>query len=1611
MSLKDTFNQLKTAIVGTKTTDIDTKLDNAIKDIVSYKTQSGRNGFIDLVRTIISKGGQLELTGFFQHAPTPAAFGQGTRLMRYRSYDAIVSNINYCFRALQVLTDNVLAPDDITKIALEIKPKTFLENEAHTDANVETVKEIIESTKLERRLDLIVKNTMEFGDFFCEIGSQKSALTSKSSFLSEGDRSWSIFESFVHLPSPNAKDEIGLFEVEARTNSENENITEKGEIKIIMDYSSLDDLRTTHTTDLSKTTGNLDLKGDDSLNKKDLKPADLFLLYYEPKRVVKLQSDMYPICFGYLIFPLSALSPHLMIQNQVVNNLCASILKSLQRKIPEIDNINVNEKDLKDTIATMIRESDPSRAMSIRYVPPDKMVHFHVPSTKYYPYGESIFDSCSFSAKVLIALETALTIHRINRSTEKRKVSVEIGMPRDARKAIEKLKEEFRKRKVSLDSFGTVDTIPCLDLGTEIRLTNGKCIPLGDLIEYHNKGFDFEVYAYDHKTGKIVPDKVVNAEITGRDVEVLKVTLDNDESVICTPEHLWMLRDGSYKMAKDLNEDESLMPLYRKTTTVHNNKWINYEMVYHPNIEFGNWELTHQSFGKYLGLYNDEDTIIHHRDKNPRNNSSNNLEGLTHIKHALIHSNDEFNGGNIGKTEMMRDFNCVICDKIFEKEYFSGTSVCSPKCFIKYKKQYSYNSWISRRGKNEYELIIRKCDICGDEFKISKSLLMKKTQNGKFISCSNKVCSKRRGYINRVISKNKNLCNDIYINTCEICNDLFVTTIKEKIHCTNVKCYNTILSRRRWNNKSKKVNGKCDNCGKEIDFIENGRIYHSCRNKDCIKSIQTINSSITKNGGKPYHEISIKNCMVCNKLTVFSPKKAGFIYGTCGSKSCSSVGMHREVYSENNIGLNHKVKTIEKLDYKIDVGDIQTENFHNFGLRAGVFIHNSMINTFEDVYIPMKDGKAFVDISTFNEGNVDVRGKVDELKFLRDQLVSSLGVPASFLNIEENLCISLESLIKLIDGRNITLQNLIEEHENGIEHEVYSYDNDLGIIFPNKVLWAGKTKLQTKLIRVHLDNEKYIDCTPEHPFMLRDGSYKEAQYLVENDSLMPIYIKDSYWSNTKGISYLDVYHPGINIWDMIHRSFYQYKHGVTSDKENVIHHINMRNQDNRTCNLVLLSSGEHGSIHSRVRLFSDEELESLIEDKIKFNYLKERGSRITYDDRNCAICGKQFFERSDINRTTCSTTCRQERKRLDGNKSWESRSKNFQTYDLYCAICGVKITSRYKNLSQKRFDQLSSQCLSCDSDFCKSQIRSFSNLTNKGTKIQSEFEYRNCEICNNPYAYSQDKIERKKIILTNICGKLKCMNTILGRRAAEQKKNQAAVECTCSICGTNFSKPRWYVESLKHDPVCGNKLCSSKNLSKIQNNRYIKSNVILNHKVTRIEILEGLHDTGDITVEKYSNFAVEAGVIVHNSNKAALTEESILFARTIVNHQKYFSHQINELVEKIFKILDPEKALTILDNVSVAFASPKSLQFERESAYISNLVNLVNSLESIGVPKEWSKKKYLTSIDWDEVEKHNTEAKIDQSLKTDETGGSLGGGEMGGMGGMGGMPGGGMGGF
>lgn len=430
-SIGDTLNKLKNTIAQTQTKKIDSTLDKAVKDIIAYKSNSGRNGYVNMVRHLISKTADVKISGgssgLFSQGMNPTAFGQGSRIARYKSYQAIVTQINYALRALNVLVDNILSPDDITKQTLEIKSRLFLTDDTPVASKVRYVKEVVNNIELEKKLDTIVKHTLLFGDLFCEIANEKNALTSQTV----------INESSVYLQNIEDQFKNGLREKIIQ------NIG-KRKYEINLDFTAF----TEDTSSKSEKNKINNLK-------------NMRLLFHNPQFVIKLQSSLFPVCFGYLIFPIRSVLPSTTLADDAINNICIAILKSLEKKIPQMKEFQ-NDDELKDIIKLLLKQSDLNRVMDVRYVPPDKMVHFMVPTTKYYPYGESIFDGSQFTAKLLTSLETALAVQRLSRSTEKRKIAIEIGLPRDARKAIELMKEEFRKRKISLDSFGSVDTIPSM---------------------------------------------------------------------------------------------------------------------------------------------------------------------------------------------------------------------------------------------------------------------------------------------------------------------------------------------------------------------------------------------------------------------------------------------------------------------------------------------------------------------------------------------------------------------------------------------------------------------------------------------------------------------------------------------------------------------------------------------------------------------------------------------------------------------------------------------------------------------------------------------------------------------------------------------------------------------------------------------------------------------------------------------------------------------------------------------------------------------------------------------------------------------------------------------
>ncbi|MDQ3700858.1 MAG: intein-containing DNA gyrase subunit A, partial [Chloroflexota bacterium] len=140
--------------------------------------------------------------------------------------------------------------------------------------------------------------------------------------------------------------------------------------------------------------------------------------------------------------------------------------------------------------------------------------------------------------------------------------------------------------------------------------------------------------------GRVVMAPIQAPRLTKRDVPVVKVTLDNGEEVVCTPDHRFMLRDGTYREAQELRPDVSLMPLYTRTFEGADRNLRGYEQVYQPAAD--TWEFAHRladEFNIEHGVYSPSaGRVRHHRDLNKRNNDPRNVVRLQWADHRRLHA-------------------------------------------------------------------------------------------------------------------------------------------------------------------------------------------------------------------------------------------------------------------------------------------------------------------------------------------------------------------------------------------------------------------------------------------------------------------------------------------------------------------------------------------------------------------------------------------------------------------------------------------------------------------------------------------------------------------------------------------------------------------------------------------------------------------------------------------------------------------------------------------------------------------------------------------------------------------------------------------------------------
>ncbi len=202
--------------------------------------------------------------------------------------------------------------------------------------------------------------------------------------------------------------------------------------------------------------------------------------------------------------------------------------------------------------------------------------------------------------------------------------------------ALARTVEFFRiPRNVLVVCLGKSTYARCFRGDQRVALVDGTSIALEDMARRADRGEDFWGYSVG-EFGRIIVTKLEAPRWVGRDA-LIEIVLDSGETIRCTPDHVFIRRDGTTAPAGDLRPGDALMPLYREL-------FRGYEMVYQPIN--GHYMPSHRladEWNLHHGVYTDRDgEHRHHLDHDRRNNRPWNIVRMAAGEHIRHHNRENF---------------------------------------------------------------------------------------------------------------------------------------------------------------------------------------------------------------------------------------------------------------------------------------------------------------------------------------------------------------------------------------------------------------------------------------------------------------------------------------------------------------------------------------------------------------------------------------------------------------------------------------------------------------------------------------------------------------------------------------------------------------------------------------------------------------------------------------------------------------------------------------------------------------------------------------------------------------------------------------------------------
>ena len=524
----------------------------------------------------------------------------------------------------------------------------------------------------------------------------------------------------------------------------------------------------------------------------------------------------------------------------------------------------------------------------------------------------------------------------------------------------------------------------CFTGDTKIRLTDGRSLSFKELIKEAGEGKKHWTFSFNPQTKKIEIAEIKNPRLTRKSEKIIEITLDNGEKIKCTLDHLFMLRDGSYKKARDLVFGDSLMPLYTKLYKGDDKNLKGYEMIYQP-IE-NSWEFTHHLADQY-NLKNkiykkNAGRIRHHKDFNKLNNNPDNILRIQWQDHWKYHK-------EIASKRHKNDPEYVkrLAEgrrKFIEnnKEIFSQRAKELNKKLwgsLEFRKRHSqrikekwqdpeYKKYMAGKSSQNLKNLWQREDFRELMSKLKSEELRKRWQNENYRKImsewmrgmSLKLWSnpKHREYISKLMKERANN-QDWRRRQSEISKTLWQNP---EYRAKYPKDFFSKIGRKAWENptfyeaqqeKAKKQWQNPEFREKIIETIQARSLKRIKEKPDFMKELtEKAKIALSKNWTYPEYKAKVIKSKILNyvysllnrysEITPEIYEKERINNGTPKiNNALNYFADFREIVSEAKKH-NHKVIKIRLLRKKEDVYDLTIEPWHNFSLAAGVFVHNSI---------------------------------------------------------------------------------------------------------------------------------------------------------------------------------------------------------------------------------------------------------------------------------------------------------------------------------------------------------------------------------------------------------------------------------------------------------------------------------------------------------------------------------------------------------------------------------------------------------------------------------------------------------------------------------------------